>query len=116
MPVSVVVGPPGGGKTRLASGIGHKSLEAGYKVLFRTALDLVEDLELAEMQGELKRKISQSVHHLGDHAVQLPHQPFRAAGGVRRLGHVHLRQQIQPWAGQFWTGGFCPSGSVFSCR
>src|SRR5690606_6668037 len=40
-------------------GIGHKAIEAGYEVLFRTALDLVEDLELAEMMGELKRRVRQ---------------------------------------------------------
>jgi len=47
--------PPGVGKTHLAIGIGHKAIEAGYKVLFSTALALVEMLELAELKGELKK-------------------------------------------------------------
>jgi DNA replication protein DnaC len=55
----VFIGPPGVGKTHLAIGIGHKAVQAGYKVLFRTALDLVEDLELAEMKGELKQRLTQ---------------------------------------------------------
>jgi DNA replication protein DnaC len=54
----VFIGPPGVGKTHLAVAIAHKAIEAGYKVLFTTALALVETLELAEMKGELKRKIT----------------------------------------------------------
>ena len=42
----------------MAIGIGVKAVEAGYKVLFQTALELVENLELAELRGELKKKIT----------------------------------------------------------
>jgi len=54
----VFIGPPGVGKTHLAIGIGIKALDAGYKVLFNTALGLNELLELAELKGELKKKIT----------------------------------------------------------
>ena len=54
----VFIGPPGVGKTHLAIGIGLQAIEAGYKVLFNTALSLVEMLELAELKGELKKKIN----------------------------------------------------------
>lgn len=54
----VFIGPPGVGKTHLATGIGIKAVDAGYKVLFTTALTLVEALELAELKGELKKKIN----------------------------------------------------------
>lgn len=55
----VLIGPPGVGKTHLAIGISQKAIEAGYKVRFCNALDLVEELETAEMKGELKKKLTQ---------------------------------------------------------
>jgi DNA replication protein DnaC len=55
----IFIGPPGVGKTHLATGLGLKAIAAGYKVLFTTALSLVEMLELSEIKGELKKKITQ---------------------------------------------------------
>jgi DNA replication protein DnaC len=55
----VFIGPPGVGKTHLATGIGLKAIEAGYKVLFVTALELIEILELAELTDTLKKKLIQ---------------------------------------------------------
>lgn len=55
----IFIGPPGVGKTHLATGLGLKAVAAGYKVLFTTALSLVEMLELSEIKGELKKKITQ---------------------------------------------------------
>jgi DNA replication protein DnaC len=54
----IFIGPPGVGKTHLAIAIGVKTVEAGYKVLFITAINLIETLELAELKGELKKKIA----------------------------------------------------------
>ncbi|MBC7357503.1 MAG: ATP-binding protein [Desulfacinum sp.] len=54
----IFIGPPGVGKTHLAIGIGQEAIDAGYKVLFTSALGLVEKLELAEIKGELKQQIT----------------------------------------------------------
>jgi DNA replication protein DnaC len=54
----VFIGPPGVGKTHLAIGIGQRAIDEGYRVLFRSAYSLVEELELAELKGELKSKLS----------------------------------------------------------
>jgi len=54
----IFIGPPGVGKTHLATGIGLKAINSGYKVLFSTALSLTESLEIAELKGELKKKIN----------------------------------------------------------
>ncbi|MDP3530230.1 IS21-like element helper ATPase IstB, partial [Methylicorpusculum sp.] len=55
----VFIGSPGVGKTHLAIGLGLKAIASGYKVYFSTALTLIEALELAELKGELKKKINQ---------------------------------------------------------
>ena len=54
----IFIGPPGVGKTHLASGIGLKAVKAGYRVLFTTAISMIESLELAELRGELKKMIN----------------------------------------------------------
>ena len=54
----IFIGAPGVGKTHLATGIGIKAVDAGYKVLFISALALAETLELAELKGGLKLKIN----------------------------------------------------------
>jgi len=55
----VFIGAPGLGKTHLSIGIGEAAVEHGYKVWFTTALTLIELLEIAELKGELKKKINQ---------------------------------------------------------
>ena len=42
----------------MAIGIGQKAVDAGFKVLFTTALERVETLELAELRGVLKKKLA----------------------------------------------------------
>lgn len=54
----IFIGVPGVGKTHLSIGIGVKAEDAGYRVLFTTAASLIEALDLAEVKGELKKKIN----------------------------------------------------------
>lgn len=77
----VFIGPPGVGKTHLAIGIGQKAVQAGYKVLFRTALALIEELELAEMKGELKKRLTQ----LGKYDVLI----------IDELGYLPMTRQAR---------------------
>ncbi len=54
----IFIGAPGVGKTHLSIGIGEKAVQSGYKVLFKTAMELIELLDLAEIKGELKKRIN----------------------------------------------------------
>ena len=42
----------------LPQALALKAVETGYKVLFTTAISLIESLELAELRGELKKRIN----------------------------------------------------------
>src|SRR3954471_9657236 len=45
------IGPPGVGKTMLATALGHKAVEAGYRVYYTTAADLVARTARAAVEG-----------------------------------------------------------------
>lgn len=53
----IVLGPPGVGKTHLAVALGLKAIEAGYRVLFTTAANLIEKLTKAHAEGRLEEKL-----------------------------------------------------------
>ena len=53
----VVLGPPGVGKTHLSVGLGLKAIEAGYRVFFSTAANLIGTLTKAHGDGRLDEKL-----------------------------------------------------------
>lgn len=50
----IIIGPPGVGKSMIATGIGRNACEAGYKVLFVNAKDLIDRLYKDMQTGILK--------------------------------------------------------------
>jgi DNA replication protein DnaC len=53
----VFLGPPVVGKTHLAIGLGIEAIEAGFKVHFANASNLVEKLEMADKEKKLDEKL-----------------------------------------------------------
>lgn len=54
----LLFGPPGGGKSHLASGIGLTLVERGWRVLFTRTTDLVQKLQLARQQLQLESALA----------------------------------------------------------
>lgn len=54
----LVLGPPSVGKTHLAAALGLKAIEAGYRVLFTTAANLIAALTKAHAEGRLEQKLT----------------------------------------------------------
>jgi DNA replication protein DnaC len=48
----LLIGPPGVGKTHIASGLGHAAVTAGYRVYFTSAADLAARCHRAAIEGK----------------------------------------------------------------
>lgn len=55
----LLLGPPGVGKTHLAVGLGREAIKRGHRVSFRSAVNLLSELEQAHQKGELERKLKE---------------------------------------------------------
>jgi len=53
----VILGPPGVGKTHLSVSLGLKAIEAGYRVFFTTAANMMAALTRALNEGRLEDKL-----------------------------------------------------------
>lgn len=51
------MGPPGTGKTHLAIALGYEAVEAGYRVYYTTAADMVANLHAAFLEGNWALKL-----------------------------------------------------------
>ena len=51
---ALFMGPPGSGKSHLAQAIGHAAIQQGYRVLYREAHTLINDLADAALDGTRK--------------------------------------------------------------
>jgi len=54
----ILIGKPGSGKTHVATGLGLKACEAGKKVLFENALNLINNLLKSAREGNLRETLA----------------------------------------------------------
>jgi DNA replication protein DnaC len=76
------LGPPGVGKTHLASALGWEAIKAGYTVYLATAADLMASLERAQAKGQLEARMRNLLKPkllIVDELGYLPLEPWEAA-------------------------------------
>ena len=55
----IIIGPPGVGKSMIATGIGMKAVEAGYRVLFTNAKEMIDTLQEKAHDGTLRMMLDE---------------------------------------------------------
>jgi DNA replication protein DnaC len=83
---SLILGPPGVGKTHLAVGLAMEAPRAGYLVRYMTLDDIVRELRQADQLGTLRNKLA---HY------QRPHVLIVDEVGYLRLDHTDANRFFQ---------------------
>jgi DNA replication protein DnaC len=83
---SLILGPPGVGKTHLAVGLAMEALRTGYLVRYMTLDDIVRELRQADQLGTLRNKLA---HY------QRPHVLIVDEVGYLRLEHGDANRFFQ---------------------
>jgi DNA replication protein DnaC len=83
---SLILGPPGVGKSHLAVGLAMEALSAGYLVRYTTLDELVRELRQADQLGTLRNKLSQYLR---------PHLLVCDEVGYVRLDHADANRFFQ---------------------
>jgi DNA replication protein DnaC len=83
---SLILGPPGVGKTHLAVGLAMEAVRAGYLVRYTTLDDVVRELRQADQLGTLRNKLA---HY------QRPHVLIVDEVGYMRLEHADANRFFQ---------------------
>jgi DNA replication protein DnaC len=83
---ALFLGPPGTGKSHLAQAIGHTAIQLGYRVIYREAHTLLEELADATLAGTRK-----------DYLAELATVPLLIVDdlGMRKLPHTAAEDLLE---------------------